>query len=1219
MQAERVLRVTGVVAGSGYLIAPRLVLTSAHVVGASETNAAVSRPGIAGRFTGTVVWRGTPGGRDDAALVLLDDPAWKPEQTRPVAWGRLVTDRPGTKCQTWGLPDFAQRNGSAAETAQHTGRINPGSGTVHNRYVVELDDHPPAALGGSPWKGISGAGVFCGRLLTGVIAADPAHRSHAALSAVPAYVLLARPEFRAAVEQHAGSSGLRWEPVELGGLMDQQSPLRYSAPLGSPSSLLQARRAVVPFRSGREQLLAELQAWTAEPGVGVWLLHGPGGQGKTRLAHYFGERLATERWSVLWLDPAQLDGEKLQVLGEVKTPLLVILDYAESRPGQIEALFEAVASATADRQVKMLLLARTVGDWWTSIAAESVSAEDITERVHTTRLAPLDSTRAEREATFEAAVTAFAGTLPFLPETDAHDWERVAAGVLESSRRDLGKGTTVLGVQMQALADLLDTAADLDSTGVGHSPEDRVLLHERRYWKKTMGTAGLTELGMPVLEDTVAATVVLGPATDRNLDLVIARIPDLADQPAITRRKVRAWLMSLYPGQVATAFGGLAPDRLAEYLVGQRILDPARPSIIEAFATSIRDPTRAEYFLTVCTRAAGHPTLTAIGEHLIRWCDRNRANLLPAAVAIATRVESPQPLLTAIERAVPVVDMKTLQYLYGRIPQHTQALAPTAIALLQPLVDRLRATTDADTSTLAWALSHLTYRLGRLGRREDSLAAAQETVQLCRALAEQRPSTFLPTLATSLDSLASSLDDLGRREDVLVVAEEAVRIRRALADQRPDAFLSDLAKSLNNLAMYLGDLGRREDGLAAAEEAVQIYRKVAERRPDASRPTLALCLNNLANRLGSLGRHGDALAAAEEADRHYRMLAEQNPDAFLPDFAMSSSNLGRRLGNLGRREEGLAAVEEGVRLYRVLADQRPDAFLPKLSTALLFLSDRLSDLGRREEGLAAAEEAIRIDRVLAEQYPDAFESELAKSLDTLIHRLADLDRHEDSLAARQEITLIYRKLAEHRPHLFLPDLASSLHNLAVRFRFLDRRQDALAAAEEAVRVQRVLADERAGLFLPALAACLESLARDLDAIERHEDGVAAIEEAAQLYQRLAEQHADTYQPLLADTLSDLAIRLRNLGRRNEALTTEEKAAKLYWKLDKKSLDTYLPSFAASMRNLAVDLDALGRRQDGRFAAAEAVRHYEKLAERDPRTYQSLLTRAQQLAAHLAEE
>src|SRR2546423_1794914 len=49
--------------------------------------------GESGSWRGRVVWRGTPGGRDDAALVEVDDPRWRPRLGTGVRWGRVVTNR----------------------------------------------------------------------------------------------------------------------------------------------------------------------------------------------------------------------------------------------------------------------------------------------------------------------------------------------------------------------------------------------------------------------------------------------------------------------------------------------------------------------------------------------------------------------------------------------------------------------------------------------------------------------------------------------------------------------------------------------------------------------------------------------------------------------------------------------------------------------------------------------------------------------------------------------------------------------------------------------------------------------------------------------------------------------------------------------------------------------------------------------------------------------
>ncbi|HEX3648505.1 MAG TPA: hypothetical protein VHV49_08755, partial [Pseudonocardiaceae bacterium] len=69
-------------------------------------------------------------------------------------------------------------------------------------------------------------------------------------------------------------------------------------------------------------------------GVEVWLVHGPGGQGKTRVAHHLGEELAAIGWAVQWLD-LTADAGQLAVLAETVVPVLVVVDYAESRTEQL--------------------------------------------------------------------------------------------------------------------------------------------------------------------------------------------------------------------------------------------------------------------------------------------------------------------------------------------------------------------------------------------------------------------------------------------------------------------------------------------------------------------------------------------------------------------------------------------------------------------------------------------------------------------------------------------------------------------------------------------------------------------------------------------------------------------------------------------------------------------------------------------------------------------
>ncbi|PPI91619.1 tetratricopeptide repeat protein [Nocardia nova] len=837
---------------------------------------------------------------------------------------------------TWGLPAFARPKGGPAELEQPTGTLNPGDGYVSDRYIVKLGDPPPDDGTESPWRGISGAAVFCGDLLTGVIAADPEHRGHAALTAVPAYLLLRDPGFRATMQRYAGGSGLRWEPVELQGLADQQSPL-YAASAVTPAGLLTARRAVIPFH-GRDQLLGELRAWASQPGVGVWLLHGQGGQGKSRLAHFFGEELARQGWAVLW--PDSHASEALQMLRRVTTPLLVIVDYAETRTAQLTELLHTLTTRPpGGAGVKVLLLARVAGDWWEQATTSSDTAAEILESARTMLLEPLDPTSQARQGTYRTAVHAFATALQGLGDTGATgiDWTAAAEATAAGPVPVFGPGETVLGVQMAALAALLDTATAVDPAGAGvsvssggRSVEDRVLAHERRYWDTTATGHGLTALGPAVCKDLIAATIVLAPRTHQGLDAVLARVPDLSDQPAVVRGQVRDWLMSLYPGNAAGVFAGMAPDRVAERLVGRLMLDNARPCLIETLATSgeLTD-TEAEHLLTVCTRAAAHPALTpGVGERLTGWCTHHPDLLMPAAIRTATRVERPAPLLTALDHLIhnPDTPTTTLIRLHDSLPRHSQILTDAALLLARTLVDRRRHTTDPTNSDQHWLainLNSLAFRLGAVGRREEALTAGLEAVEIYRRLVDRSPVLYLPNLAMSVNNFANRLAEVGRREEALAAASEAVETYRQLVDRDPDAYLPDLAGSVSNLAVQLGAVGRREEALTAGLEAVETYRRLVDRNPDAYLPDLARSVSNLAVRLGAVGRREEALTAGLEAVETYRRLVDRNPDAYLPDLARSVHNLANRLAEVGRREEALTAGLEAVETYRQLADRHP--------------------------------------------------------------------------------------------------------------------------------------------------------------------------------------------------------------------------------------------------------------------------------------------------------
>ncbi|WP_224277532.1 tetratricopeptide repeat protein [Streptomyces sp. LS1784] len=1041
--------------GSGYAVGGRLVLTSAHVTGPTGTRVTVFHPAGTGSADGSVVWAGAPGGRDDAALVLVDDsPYWQPP-TAPVQWGRPDTTRPGTLCETWGVPDEAQRPDHAVDASHLRGEVNPGSGFVGNQYVMDLRT-PVAgwtADGSSPFAGLSGAAVFCDRFLTGVVASDRAHSAHGRLNVVPAYVLHHDPAFRAALTEHGTGPAARLEAVEFQDIADPaQFPARRPRP-ATPAALLEAGRQTVPFY-GREDLIADLQTWCQRVGFGAWLLHGPGGQGKTRLAHHLTHRLTADGWTVLWPRASALT-EQLLELRRAAKPLLVVLDYAETRPDQLTAIIEAATEHPGTSPFKLLLLARTAGDWWHQARTATRQAEDHLTTAHTHHLTPLEDDPGQRAAHYRNAAHALATALPIVDGLTGHDWTTAATALPEP--RNLGQAAygNALTLHMTALADLLDNVPAEPGNG-GHPSEnsttgedgardveDRLLGHESRYWRDSATASGLTPaLSMDTLKTVIAAAHLVGATNREHADHLWQRLPALADQPRDRRNRVTAWLTTLYP---TSATGGplwdaLQPDRLAERHIGRTL--ETDPHIADCLLQGA-DDVQAAQLLTVYSRAASHRAFRGrLDSQLTDLCVRHHQQLAPHIVTAAIRTDQPVPLIAAISTIAthPDTSLNTLTELHDCLPLTSHRLAAAAVQLTDEVVRHHRtlavANPDAHRPDLAMALNNLSVNLGEMGRREEGLAASQEATGHYRALAEANPGAYLPNLASALNNLSNRLGGMGRRAEGLAAIREATGHYRVLPEANPDAHLPDLAMALNNLSIRLGEMGRREEGLAASQEATGHYRVLAEANPDAHLPNLAMALNNLSADLGEVGRREECLAASQEAITIRRALAEANPDAYLPDLATSLNNLSIDLSEVGRREEGLAAIREATGHYRVLAEANPDAHLHNLAMALNNLSIRLGEMGQRAEGLAASQEATGHYRALAEANPDAYLHNLAIALNNLSNRLGEMGQRAESLAASREAVAIRRTLDEANPSLFEADLQQS-PEVAVRLEELE--------------------------------------------------------------------------------------------------------------------------------------------------------------------------------------
>ena len=219
--------------GSGYLVAPSLVLTARHVV-CGDDGEVFNEPQV--RFTddGTpvlcrIAWPGRPG--LDAALLECTGPVPRFELVR---WGQLVASEAGIGCEAAGFPQAMEQDGGLRDVERMRGQINTGTGLLSGRIYADVTSTRPQPGG---WAGMSGAALWCGPLLVGVVAWDMTAFEAGRLAAEPVTLLFTDPGFRALIGERVAV-----EAVELAGRRPQVEAK-------APAHLLRAEDAIVRFRS----------------------------------------------------------------------------------------------------------------------------------------------------------------------------------------------------------------------------------------------------------------------------------------------------------------------------------------------------------------------------------------------------------------------------------------------------------------------------------------------------------------------------------------------------------------------------------------------------------------------------------------------------------------------------------------------------------------------------------------------------------------------------------------------------------------------------------------------------------------------------------------------------------------------------------------------------------------------------------------------------------
>jgi Trypsin-like peptidase domain/AAA ATPase domain len=296
--------------GSGLLIGERHVLTAAHVVSgaAAVTVRSPEKVRLAANLDTALV--GDPD-RLDLALLEVPEAEVLPQVEvavvdRDVTGGEVIED-----CWAVGYPEFAEVRRDATgrslrETKEVHGSIAPLSGLVEGLLSLEVTSTPrplPAgALDRSEWSGMSGAAVFAGTRLVGVVAEHAPRRGSSDITLTPLDVLIKSVTAPPAAASWLTRLGIR-------------DPQRVHVLGRAQADLLKVRLQPLLTRhrifGGRDTELAALDGFVERQPGGYFFVSALSGLGKTALLAHWLRRLEQRNGSapgVAYTFISRLDG-----------------------------------------------------------------------------------------------------------------------------------------------------------------------------------------------------------------------------------------------------------------------------------------------------------------------------------------------------------------------------------------------------------------------------------------------------------------------------------------------------------------------------------------------------------------------------------------------------------------------------------------------------------------------------------------------------------------------------------------------------------------------------------------------------------------------------------------------------------------------------------------------------------------------------------------------
>jgi tetratricopeptide (TPR) repeat protein len=979
----------------------------------------------------------------------------------------------------------------------------------------------------------------------------------------------------------------------------------------SPLAQITGRRDVVPFVARDEyEILLDWCRAPGRPGLGVAVLHGEGGAGKTRTAAELCRVLAGENWYTGFLADG-LTAPELEWLGRTVSPLLLVVDYAEYRTATVVDLARAVQRRPGP--VRLLLTCRAVGNWLTSDVIAVLNREAVTPAIRPPLV--LVGCHPRPGGVYRRALSAFRRTLP-----PGEPGPQTAAGPAGDAPAFDDRWTTLDVIMLAWLA-----ARRSSSLPTGEDElHAEVLRHETRYWRaETVRRYGVTyDQPDDVWTDLAAAVSLLGPGSGRLPE--IAGCVDGLDGPAESgaRRRIADVLGRLLPAEPGHHGVELRPDPIADRVIRERLTDgPLLTRLITA-AT-------ADELLHACqvvSRADAGPDLAG------RILTARPGDVWEPALDTVTTVGGPFRVPLEELAGAPGTPLP-LDRLAETIPFGHASLYGVARVAAERTIGELPAGSGTEQLlSYAEGLANLSIRRADAGDYRGALEASTASIDIIQPLAADDAS-LVPQLAGALLNHAADLDRAGDLWEAFRACRRAAELLTPLTHLVP-ALEADLARAFAGMGRLQSVLGDTDGALASATTAVRMYERLADEEPE-HEMSLASAMLGLATAQFESGDLDAAVSTDAAAVVHYRRLAGEDPFRYADDLAMALSNLSIRLSATGRFDLAAQEAAEAVEIFAELCELNPAAHLDSLAAALTNLSECHLQAGAHDLARQAAEEAAAIMRDLDDAEPGLFRSELAAALNNVslaagsagdvagalaaateavgLQRdnddQAGLARALDSLADWQyragdlatavvtsrEAVGCYRELDRIDPVRGPIRLAMSLSNLSVYLGAAGDLVPALLTAREAADTYA----QMNGPPPPVVADHAKALTNLAILQSRTGDAPGALDsgrQAVDLLRAPAAGNPGGIRPQLASALSNLGAFQRDMGLVPEALASATEAAAIARELAAADPAAHRPGLCDALVNLANAQTDSGADRQAAATAEHAVQLRRTLAD-----------------------